>query len=274
MELTARRYGGQGGQAVTEYLLILVVTIAVIFGAVYQFNDAFRVWANNYFGDYLSCLLETGELPALGGTGGQASSCNEIFKKFSLADGRPYAGSAAGSGSDSGQGQGKRPSNAVSEGSSTAGYVRASGNFGSEFGSDSVFGSPGGAGGGRGGQTHGNGNAYTGSTEGLDVGGFSSSAAGEDGGRRRFRLPDGFFSAGAKDQDEQRKPIKVGPAKGGPHPGAVRIPVNRVTASQPPPPDEPMTFGDFFRILIMAALIIALLLLVGTQLFRISKELK
>lgn len=80
----------QSGQAATEYLLILVVSAGIILGVVYQFNTAFQSFAKNYFGEYLSCLLETGELPALGDNEGTfKDGCDANFESFSLANGRP-----------------------------------------------------------------------------------------------------------------------------------------------------------------------------------------
>ena len=79
----------QSGQAITEYILILVVVVGIMLGGIYQLNTAFKAWANNYFGDYLSCLLETGELPSIGGSPGDSGICNEFFQPFSPANGRP-----------------------------------------------------------------------------------------------------------------------------------------------------------------------------------------
>lgn len=80
----------QKGQAVTEYLLILVIVTGIALGVIYQFSDAMKKYVNSYFGDYLACLLETGELPTLGGTTGPtAEGCNASFEPFSLAKGRP-----------------------------------------------------------------------------------------------------------------------------------------------------------------------------------------
>lgn len=78
------------GQAVIEYLLILVVTVGITLGVVLQFNKAFQTFADNYFGNYLACLLETGELPSLGLDGpDNVGICNEEFQAFSFTAGRP-----------------------------------------------------------------------------------------------------------------------------------------------------------------------------------------
>ncbi len=86
----------ESGQAVIEYILVLTVVVSMVLGGLYQLNDAFRVWADSYFGDYLACLLESGELPSLGGAGG--SECTQLYKEFSLADGRPHVGDGVGGG--------------------------------------------------------------------------------------------------------------------------------------------------------------------------------
>ena len=78
------------GQAVVEYILILVVTVGITLGLILQFNKAFKVFADNYFGNYLSCLLETGELPSLGVDESESPGfCNDEFQEFSFLAGRP-----------------------------------------------------------------------------------------------------------------------------------------------------------------------------------------
>ncbi len=77
------------GQAVLEYILVLIVVVSIVLGVLYQFNDAFRNFLQSYFGDYLTCLLETGELPALGGEGyPNQGICSAGFKNFNVASGR------------------------------------------------------------------------------------------------------------------------------------------------------------------------------------------
>lgn len=88
----------QSGQAVLEYILVLVVIVGIIMGILYQFNDAFKKYAQSYFGEYISCLLETGELPSLGGdTNANAQTCSASFEPFSLKNGRPLISTSSGS---------------------------------------------------------------------------------------------------------------------------------------------------------------------------------
>jgi len=88
----------QKGQAVVEYILVLVITISLLMG----FKGAFSNVGNfiySYVGEYTECLMEYGELPSLGvseqdlqnhkgGTGG-GKVCDSKFAGFTFVDGRP-----------------------------------------------------------------------------------------------------------------------------------------------------------------------------------------
>lgn len=108
----------EAGQAVVEYILVLVIIVSIILGILFQFNDAFKNFLQSYFGDYLACLLETGELPALGGgTGPTTGECTANFAGFSVASGKPLkpmppAGGGAGGAGGIGTGAGAAGANA------------------------------------------------------------------------------------------------------------------------------------------------------------------
>jgi hypothetical protein len=91
---------GDSGQAVIEYLLLLVILLSVLGGITYQFSDAFRRFSANFFGNYVTCLLEAGELPGNGGI------CGQNYKPFSLADGKPLIEGGSGPGGVGGSGSG------------------------------------------------------------------------------------------------------------------------------------------------------------------------
>ena len=74
------------GQAIVEYILILFVVVGIALGVVYQFIDAFKNWSAYYFGEYVACLLESGELPIIVIGSGDSGICSQLFKPFSLAD--------------------------------------------------------------------------------------------------------------------------------------------------------------------------------------------
>lgn len=55
--------GSQKGQAVFEYVLMVIVTLSLIIGLATHFITPLRDYLQNYAGTYIECLLETGELP-------------------------------------------------------------------------------------------------------------------------------------------------------------------------------------------------------------------
>ncbi len=79
------------GQAIIEYLFTLIVTIGIIFGILYQFSNAFQTFASNYFGEYVKCLIQEGELPKLEvkQTDGVPTVCEQAFQPFTFTEGRP-----------------------------------------------------------------------------------------------------------------------------------------------------------------------------------------
>lgn len=273
--------GNQGGQAVLEYILVLVVVVGIILGGLYQVNTAFRAWAQNYFGDYLSCLLETGELPALGGSlSGAAGICNELYEPYSIDKGRPLLAQSGGSG---GSGSSSSSSSRSSEPSNSSGSERGTRDGGSGSGgssrmsSGSRFGSTGRFQSSRdtaqGGKAS-SGSSYTGSTDGSIPMSLLNSA-----GNGRFRITNPEMSMDyGMDFERERKAIKTTESakksedsvqeRGRKKAAPFRAPASQAQEK----PDEEMTFGSFLRYLVIAAIIIALVLVVGGQLLQISKS--
>lgn len=100
-----RRRLGQSGQAILEYTLLVLIILGLLGGVVYQFNTAFRSYADRLFvgeNSYFGCLIKKGILP---GTGTEV--CPP--PKFRMADGKqlPNMGPSGGEGSGGGQGLGK-----------------------------------------------------------------------------------------------------------------------------------------------------------------------
>ncbi len=98
----------QSGQALLEYMALLLVSVLLICGIVYKFNDAFRQYLDAWFGPnesgYLYCLIENGLLP------GESDTCT--LPKFNLNNGKSLAGgtgekSGAGGGGAGGKGGGR-----------------------------------------------------------------------------------------------------------------------------------------------------------------------
>lgn len=126
--VSVNRAIGQSGQAVLEYILILLVTVAILLGVLYQFSDAFKKYVASYFGNYVACLLETGEMPSLGGeSGASASVCGSHFEPFTISNGRPLNGKGVGARSNAGARVGRTASNTRSRSAGSRGFTSDSG---------------------------------------------------------------------------------------------------------------------------------------------------
>lgn len=261
--------GNERGQSLVEYILLLVVSVALILGLIFEFSSAFKAWANNYFGDYLTCLLETGELPSIGGTPGDSGTCNQFFQPFSLKNGRPS--NALSKGNTEQQKSSAKPSGLNRAGARREGTVaraqsrgggswNGSGNGGSS--SKLADTSEGGGGGG---------DAKTGNTGVSSGEGYSSRMAKSglgDGGRQI----DGRVHVTVKKDEETKKGYVPTAARNdnfSRSPKRVKVKEARKPAEVAA--DEPMTFGNFIRLLIMAALIIALVVVIGGQVLQATK---
>lgn len=282
----------ESGQAVIEYILVLAITVFLIGTFAYQFSTAFRKYASNYFGEYIACLLETGELP--GSTAGQ---CTDGYTAFNLSDGKTATGGSVGaiggttsasdtnsngsgsSGSGSGSGKKSRksastPSSSSSSGSSGETVGPTSSDSNSSAGSSrsgtrktTSLGSKTGAA------------PRTAGKEGLKaVGSYNSSTSdsGSNGRGRRTSLGGGFGYAG-QEEDQARAADRPASKSVGKNdadhlkpPSAVENPPRAPAAA----PDDSggFTFGAFLRFILIAGIIIAIVILFGGQLLAITKS--
>jgi Flp pilus assembly pilin Flp len=255
------------GQSLVEYILMLFVSVALVLGLIFEFSSAFKAWANNYFGDYLTCLLETGELPSIGGTPGDSGTCNQFFQAFSLKNGRPSTALGKGSGENKSTANpsglnrsGARREGTVARTSSGGGNWNGSGNGGgnNKLADTSEDGGGGAA-------------AKTGNT-GISSGGGGGSRMSKSGSGDGGRQLDGRLGILVKKDAETKKGYAPNTARSDVmthSPKRVRLKEARKPAEVRP--DEPMTFGNFIRILIMAALIIALVVVIGGQVLQATK---
>ena len=258
----------ESGQAIVEYILVLVVSVAIILGGMYQLNSAFKTWANNYFGTYLACLLETGELPTISGTGGDSGLCNQFFKPFSLADGRPLLA----------QGANKEPAEPKQNSTSTREGRRGGGGSGggggtsnSEFSRSKLPGNPEngnkGAGGKRSEATN------TGDTRTQNYGSYGSNGSSS---RKTRLLLDTNFAFQNERETPTRRQITSVPQRNYTGSAGMKTAVhfhNKSTVDTGDAPESGFTIASFLRYLIIAAIILALVIFLGGQGLQIGKSM-
>jgi hypothetical protein len=66
----------QRGQAITEYILLIVVILAIGTALLYRLSTPVQHWMKFYIGDYIDCLLDQGELPQILGSGPKVTNCD------------------------------------------------------------------------------------------------------------------------------------------------------------------------------------------------------
>ncbi len=290
MSQNETQFGGQKGQAVLEYLLILIVMVAIV-QVLYQFNKNFRKWGEDYFVEYYKCLLETGELPGLGGPG-TGGICNEVYQPFTWSAGRPPAsdnpgnpgnpGNGGNSGSP-GRGGGANSTHSKND-TSSAGSGGNSGSRGSELSKASGGGGGGAAGVGKFGDHRGdkmlssgggagekNKESYTGSTKAMNV----SSATGKGGSSKGKDLDNSFGVSREQQERGQETSSSEVKSKKDKSDKKELIPITRKIATDDKKiEEEGFSIGIFLKWLIIAAIIIALLMLVGGQILQVTKGLE
>lgn len=264
----------QSGQATIEAVLLGFISFMLVMGLVYRFNAGFRDYIDNYFGNYVVCLLETGELPALGS--GRQSVCSEALATFELGeegpglDGSP---SGSGGGSSSASGQSDSPARSADGGSSGSGsgnisYVNSSRGGGSSIGSDGASskteGSSERGSSGDGGAPSG-GSGYT----IVEVRGSSRSTP------RSITLKKVESGVDVQQEGEGAKKGTLTSKQNENALAATKLTFNPDSLKRTPAAEEASvewSFGDYLRYLIILAIIIAIIILVGGQALQISKS--
>ena len=326
----------QHGQAIIEYVLILVVVLA-LGGLVLKLNEGFKKWGDSIVGPkgYMVCLLETGQLPGKtnchikklevtfsSGSGGSSSSGSS----GSGAGGSGSGGSSGSSSSSGGENTGGSNSSSASNssGSSSSGGKGTAGDVyptddpsldGSNQGSSS---SSGGRRGRRKGKSSSNENPNPdGNTIALNsedragLGGFDnnsearsrktksgkkskkrkitfsskgSSYNGEPGyaGQRHQAIMSGGW-LGEDEQKKRNKPIPVSAGRGvaskqntltGTEKRS-RIVINKKAKTNAKDIKVgKWQFGNIFRIVLIVCVIVAMVLLIGSQTYSVKKSMK
>lgn len=263
--------GNRQGQAIIEYILILVVSLSLVLTVSVQIFTPLKFFLKDFMGTYVQCLLETGELPAMGGTSKiKDDSCTATWKKA-----RQSAGLSPESAQNSSQSSSSKNSSEKEGDSngSNAGFYAGSQSRKSPFFNSS--------------QKRG------GSADSSKAGGKSVSIALNNSDADSFfratrtlgsasssRNNKKIMSVSDLSEDERKKIKKQEPK------------VPRIVASgenfskvkqkfivKPPPAkvfldkeDEPFSLGNIFRILFIVAIVVVLVLLIGGQALQLSKS--
>jgi len=275
------------GQAVLEYILVLVITVSILLGIMYQFNDAFKQFIDSYFGDYIACLLETGELPSLGGTGPNQGQCSK--PPFSIANGAK--GPASSSGSGGGDGSSGSSENSSSDGSGDGDDESSGGS--SRSLRPPEFNTSGGAANAEAATNRANSsgrpasqrtNLQSNNQQGGKGFGSDSTDSGEGGGsgrrivrKRTIYLGDDFVEESAK---RKKRSAVIGKAKSKKSNGgtsglrqpkfALEVPKERMTASDDV--GSGFSFGILIKILLIGGILIAIFIFLGGQAVQIKKS--
>jgi hypothetical protein len=252
---------------VLEYILVLVVSVSLVLALMMQVFQPLQKFLTAYMGAYTECLLETGELPSLGGDNKTAAEegCSAKFETASWQAGRPpKPESSANNGANSKSG---------SEGAGGGGAYVAGG--GGPGGGGRFFRSP------RGTQS-GDGAVAASKTSEIPVDGGSGSGFFKSSNVDRYnsRTPKTMsLSVAAMSAAEQKKLAKKEKtssriiATDGPG-----VPLKKTSVkppepkTEPPPPDTPFTIGNFMRMLLIIAIILAIVVFVGGQVLQMSKS--
>lgn len=268
------------GQALIEYVLILIITVSLVLALISQIFKPFGQFIDSYMGSYVGCLLEYGELPTLGSSdpaqADEDSECNKKFAEGSLTGGRPPkgAGNSASSADGSVNSKSSNSSSSDSGGGSGGSYAGSNSRGGSRYINPGRRASVG----------VGEGNAAQGSQKVVEIASDGSGGNSFFGSNRssrtivRERKSMAIGIAGLTEAERKKLEKKT---SGG---GATMViaegpaPAPKKTLLKPPevkaalPEEEPLTVGNFIRYLFIAALVIALVIFIGGQALQMSKS--
>lgn len=277
-----------GGQAIIEYVLVLIVVVSLILGLSIQFFKPMETFMQSYLGTYVECLLETGSLPYAGESINSTKDKGCTFAKLQGGD-RLSGGSNRSNGSngsnDSNESNGangdrsgsdRNKNGSSAENGSSSGGNSASGS--SRYSSRSGFNRLNGKGLRDGGMASGNNKVIEIALAGDGSGGFFSSRSSQ---RESFsRRKSSYVPLTGLTEEERKKIEKLSEKSAGRIVATSEFgPTTKKIAVKKPEPkvvvqedSEPLTVGNFIRYLFIGALIIALVIFIGGQALSMSKE--
>ncbi len=267
------RLGNERGQAVVEYTLVLIVTIAILLGLMQALFKPFGEFVSNYMGKYTACLLEYGELPSMGSDTptepDEDSECNKRFEAVTLANGRPPSSGGSGSTTSSNGKKTTTPTPQTASSSTTAGSASRGGSSNINFNRRPSGGVEGGS--------RKNAKVIQITLENGGAGSFYRNSRGErwtvNSQKSRAIGLTGLTEAEKKELEKKADGSGNILATG----ATVNLPKKKLAIKPPPPKevveqDKPFTLGNFIRYLFIAALVIALVIFIGGQALQMSKS--
>ncbi len=272
--------GGQKGQALIEYIFVLIIVIGILIFATAKIFQPTQQFMNQLTGEaYIGCLLETGTLPTLSGESTVAED-SDCIASFNPGDSAAMTANPAGSGdSGSNRNRDRRPG---AEGDGDDGRNgRSRGGRGPTLGGGSTS------------------KAHSGVADGKDVGDRFDEGGGEDGSvfkNARARggggntgdsssVGSGNASFGEGTLSEgQRAQLKT---KDGKAKVAVPGTEEEIAGNQRKPfkmkrdirdiasveEEEEFSIGIYFKYFIIICIILVLVLVVGGQFLQMTKNL-
>jgi hypothetical protein len=267
---TQKMMTSEAGQSLVEYLLVLVVTVALILGLMAQFYKPFNRWITSYLGPYLECLLDVGELPTFGSSGASGlcaaefKAGNGIYSKTKPISTNPSEKSSGGTGENANSSKNSSGSGGSGGNSAASSNYRMKGfPIGKSKGADGPSES-----------TAGGGEVPLGQTRYFRAGGSAGELASSRstdvigttnlGIAERERLEKGkekTFNVEALDSgsDLKKKKLELKDSE-------------RKPASEEK--ETPWTFSSYLKFAVILMIIIAIVLFLGGQILQISKSME
>ena len=257
-----------------EYILLLVITVSLILSLTGQFFTPFKRFINNYMGDYVSCLLETGEFPSTGGSATD-SECDFKFEPATLANGRPPAQNGNAPNDESSSANSRDRNGGSSRGSGSNG---AQGSYAGSAGRNEGFlnGPPPRV---SSGDTAGSTKVVEISIGSADESGFNTAGTTSAYNSTSANRPKPVISYGLTTGEQKKiEEEKKGAARliasdlpGKPSKKVLLKPSTSADVIKDEKVEE-WNLGDYFRFLLIAAIIILLIAVIGGQAAKLSKS--
>lgn len=272
----AEKKGIQSGQGLLEYVLLLLFAVGLILGLSAKYFKPMNTWANYYFGTYLQCLLDTGELPSLGGDNSETGCNAEKLKALQVA-GLSGNGAAAGLNNSDPSKKNESDKNKSDSSSGAGDAAGSSSSSGKRFGSKPGRGSSGVDGG----ETSDESKKKTALDAKLGSGSrflkVTPIATATGGNQKVSRLMlNDPIARKLRDQDKKKEKVqKVADADENASGGLKKFKVKKPGSSTKSTEEETkldLSMGNIFRWAFIIMIILLLIIVVGGQLLQLSKR--